>query len=223
MSSCASLDIGPAAPGLVSNFMAIEALQWFSYVRSHPVTSISPCKSGGCCFPERPTYIMSVVVVVCVSFIHFVILEASSTSLSCNSSSSVIHDVGLSEDWKEHSLPLMDFTSINSFCDQLSLGTSNALPVLVNLLCTFTQGYFRCSTSSNSVSVWKFPQLMPNFRHSFSVSIWSPSSSITCLLFLLTVQPSFTCSWLVCVIVSGWWIRIRSVNCMLSITLFSGQ
>ena len=73
--------------------MAVEALQWFSCVRSHPVTSASPCKSGWwCCFPERTTFIMFVGVVVCVCIIHFVILDASSTSSSCNSSFSVIYD-----------------------------------------------------------------------------------------------------------------------------------
>ena len=43
----ASLDIGPAGPGLVAKLLAVEALPWFSYVSYHPVTSVSPCKYGG--------------------------------------------------------------------------------------------------------------------------------------------------------------------------------
>ena len=43
----ASLDNRPAGPGLVAKFLAVNAHKWFSYVRSHTVTSVFPCKSGG--------------------------------------------------------------------------------------------------------------------------------------------------------------------------------
>ena len=43
----ASLDIGPAGPVRVAKVLEVEALPWFSYVRSQPVTSVSPYKSGG--------------------------------------------------------------------------------------------------------------------------------------------------------------------------------
>ena len=66
--------------------LAVESQQLFSYVKSHSVTSVSPYKSVGvCCFTERTTFIMSV---VAINYI----MEVCSTSSSCNSSSSIIHD-----------------------------------------------------------------------------------------------------------------------------------
>ena len=125
-------------------------------------------------------------------------------------------DVGL----PEHSVhvsegalfPLRSFTSVKSFLDRSSLGTSKAFPVRVFLLTTFTQGYFRWSTASISASGPKFPRVIPNFRKVSSVSVCSPSSSSLRIRFLLIVQPSFPGSWIVCatVIVSEWSSRIRS-------------
>ena len=73
-----SLDIRPAGPDLVTKLLVVEALQWFSYVRSKPLSSVSLVNLGdGYCFPERTTFIVSVVVVVCVSIINFLSLETS--------------------------------------------------------------------------------------------------------------------------------------------------
>ena len=79
------------------------------------------------------------------------------------------------------------------------------------------------STASTSASVRKFPMLMHNFWHSSSVPYGRhftllPVSS-SCWQSNLR---SHHLGWL-CVIVSGWWTSIRSVNCKLSIILLSVQ
>ena len=58
----AGIDIGTSGSSSIVVFL---------HVGSHFVTSVTPCKSGGC-FHERTTFIMSVVVFF---LIHFVILE----------------------------------------------------------------------------------------------------------------------------------------------------
>ena len=90
-------------------------------------------------------------------------------------------------------------------------------------LTTFTQSYFRWSSASVSTSWRQLPKFMPNFRKLSYVSVCFPSSSSYRLLLLLTVQPSFLCSCIVCAIVnvSGWLSSIRSVNCNVSLSLWS--
>ena len=153
----------------------------------------------------------------CFSVFHFVIREASSISLSCCSSSSVTQDgtpimiyafrVWLPSGRKEHSFPLMAFSSARSILYLSSLAITMAFPVpLIPLsrwwpfvrlevffICRPWQSiwHFRCHWSSLSVvptgissartstSVRKPSKMMPDFRHVAPPSISSlfPSSS----------------------------------------------
>ena len=140
------LEIGPAGHGLVAKLLAVEVLHWFLHVWCHPVTSVFLCKYEGCYFLGRTTFIMSVVVVVLVYFIHFDILEASSTSSS--RSSYVIHDgtpimICLPEGCIRGSAVALLAMDGYYFHQQL-LGpvVLDALLVLFNFICNFTPGYF---------------------------------------------------------------------------------
>ena len=87
------LDLGPAGPGLVAKLLAVEALHWCSLAKGlirklpYPLVTLT-----GCCFPTSTTFTMSVGSDFCFSEFHFIIQEASSTSLSYCSSTSVTQD-----------------------------------------------------------------------------------------------------------------------------------
>ena len=79
--------------------MTVEALQWFSHKGPHSETSVPYDTSDGVLFPYQYSLyhvcgflFLFLCIPFCLSVFHFVIREASGTSLSCFSSSSVTQD-----------------------------------------------------------------------------------------------------------------------------------
>ena len=83
--------LGPGSGGVVWCYVCVRCESELSVYMAGPGICVL-CLADTCASEEHPLFIMPVVVVVCVYFIHFVFLDPSSTSSSCNSSSSVIQD-----------------------------------------------------------------------------------------------------------------------------------